>query len=135
MIRDEVEGIRVNDPGGVNSSGFPVDPVKGSAGDPTNASFALAIEDKPIVHWLNISGGDSPPNPWINLTWGTDTLNDFAQALATSGYFDVDGIVDPSAGDTICGKDSEGTIVVLKVTQPVANGVGREQKPAPAGFK
>ncbi len=135
MIRDEVEGIRVNDPRGVNSSGFPIGSSPSSASNPNNTSFALEVESKPIVHWLNISGGDTPPNPWINLTWGTDTLNDFAQALVTSGYFDVNGIVDPSAGDTICGKDSEGTIVVLKVTQPVANGIGREQKPAPAGFK
>jgi hypothetical protein len=134
MIRDEVEGIRVGDPSGVNSSGFPVS-VKGSVGNPTNAPFAEDFKDEPIVHWLNISGGDTPPNPWINLTWGTDTLDDFAQALVTSGYFDSNDIVDPSAGDTVCGKDSAGTIVVLKVTLPVANGVGREQKPAPAGFK
>ena len=135
MIRDEVEGIRVGDPSGVGSSGFPISSSPSSASNPTNSSFALEIEGKPIVHWLNISGGDNPPNPWIDLTWGDDTLDDFAQALANSGYFDSNDIVDPSAGDTIIGKDSEGTAVVLKVTRPVANGVGREQKPAPAGFK
>ena len=134
MINDGVQGEQVN-PG-------PRPPEHTFHGGGRAFVKDLDLKRSPMVIWLNAGDGDTPPNPWKTggpdgdgLEWGTDDVQDFANRLLESNYFDQDGIPQPSHNDIIAGLDKNDVTVVLKVTIPVPDGIQNEQEEAPDAFK
>lgn len=134
MINDEIPGERISPAGKVQEVPFGMGSLA-RRGSPT-------LKRDPVIIWLNSSDQDSPPNPWKTgnddgkgYLWGDDTIQDFAQRLVDSKYFDDENVQQPTHGDIIAGLDKGDTTVILKVTVPVHDGELNEQDPAPDDFK
>jgi hypothetical protein len=134
MINDEIPGERVSPAGRVQGVPFGIEPrtYKGSP----------IVKRDPVIIWLNSSDQDSPPNPWKTgnddgkgYEWGNDSIQDFADRLVESKYFDHPDAQQPTHGDIIAGLDKADVTVILKVTVPVHDGELNEQDPAPDEFK
>ena len=85
---------------------------------------------RPIVIWIDSFG---VANPWANLEWGDDTVQDFATALIN--FFNDSSVPEPMNADLVVGVDKEDNVVVLHITLPIDGGNKFEQKEAPANLK
>ena len=133
MINDEVPGERIF-PG-------PKPPPAQFFGGGRGGAADIDLKRSPMIIWLNPSENDSPANPWKTggpdnegLEWGTDSVQDFADRLKESNYFDERGVPQPSHNDIIAGLDKNDVTVILKVTIPIPDGIQNEQEEAPGDF-
>jgi hypothetical protein len=122
MINDGIPGEHVGrgpDPSSVVVSGGLID------------STPVRKPRRPIVIW--IGAFPAVANPWANLEWGDDTVQDFATALVN--FFNDTSVPEPMNADLVVGVDKEDNVVVLHITLPITGGNKFEQKEAPANLK
>lgn len=100
--------------------------VKGNFSENNNEIHAR----RPIIHWIDPNSTD-PVDPWEDLVWGSDSAQDFADALID--YFDNLNTADPRQGDLIGGIDKDDVLVVLRISIPVEDSSNKfEQKEVPS---
>lgn len=137
-INDQVSGEQVTPAPSVAN-----DPIAGGG----HASPQPELGRLPMIIYLNPekeSVDGLPPNPWKTggqndegFEWGGNTLQEFADRLVESNYFDDIKVQQPMHNDLIAGLDKNDQTVVLKVVAPIPKdqATHMEQQEAPEDFK
>ena len=137
FIQDGIEGEQITPAPSLQSN-----PISGGG---ENVGPKDSLDRLPMIIYLNPDDeprDDLPANPWKTggnnnegFAWGDNTLQEFADRLVESKYFDDVHVVQPMHNDMIAGLDKNDQTIVLKVVVPLDVRELNEQAEAPEEFK